>query len=255
MGSPARLHRERTLAAIAASAAQPGATAAPPPTEGPAATAYEQMLMQLAEDRRQLHDIQSIERKIELKRELIGQYDAWVDGALAEADATGRAVQDEIVATMLTWAIDVQDWQRALQLGAHVLRYQLVLPERFKRDAATLLVEETSEAAIKTLSQAGGSFPRQILTNIETLTSDRDMHDQVRAKLYKAIGLALVAEAEAATENDATAVAGFASACRAEALAAFQRAVELNPAAGVKKNIEALERALRKAGAPTEAEA
>jgi hypothetical protein len=249
MSSPARLHRERTLAAAAASNAPSGDVAAPPPSEGPAATAYEQMLMQLAEDRRRLHDIQSIERKIALKVDLAPAYDAWVDGALAEAEASGRAVQDEVVATMMTWAIDIQNWPRALQLGRHVLRFNLALPERFKRDAATLLVEETSEAAIKALSKAGGTFPREILAEIEALTADRDMPDEVRAKLFKALGLALVAAADAATDDDTNQIAGFASACRAEALAAFQRAVELNPAAGVKKNIEALERAIRKAGA------
>lgn len=225
------------------------AIAGPPPSDGAAATAYEQMLMQLAEDRRRLHDIQSIERKIALKVELAPTYDAWVDGALAEAEASGRAVQDEVVATMMTWAIDIQNWPRALRLGRHVLRFNLALPERFKRDAATLLVEETSEAAIKALSKAGGTFPHEILAEIEELTAARDMPDEVRAKLFKAIGLALVAAADAASEDDTSQVAGFAPACRAEALTALQRAVELNPAVGVKKNIEALERALRKAAA------
>ncbi|MEI6418722.1 MAG: phage terminase small subunit, partial [Sphingomonadales bacterium] len=93
MASPARRHRERLLAATLAAGGS-AAIAAPPPSDGPAATAYDQMLMQLAEDRRRLHDIQSIERKIALKAELIGSYDAWVDGALAEAEASGRAVQD-----------------------------------------------------------------------------------------------------------------------------------------------------------------
>lgn len=233
-------------AAALVAGSQPDVLAAPPPSEGPAATAYEQMLLQLAEDRRQLHDIQSIERKIELKRQLIGQYDAWVDGALAQAATTGRAVQDEIVATMLTWAIDVQDWPRALDLGRHVLRFNLALPERFKRGAATLLVEETSEAAIKLLAKDGGSFPLPILQQIEELAAGRDMPDEVRAKLYKALGLALAAAADRTGEDDTTAVAGFAPSCRLEALKAFQRALDLNAAVGVKKNIEALERAIRK---------
>ncbi len=121
---------------------------------------------------------------------------------------------------------------------------------RSKRGAATLLVEEVSEAAIAILSKGGGTFPREILEQIHDLTADCDMPDEVRAKLFKAIGLALNAAADAASDDDASQIAGFAAACRAEALAAFQRALELNPAAGVKKNIEALERAIRKASAP-----
>jgi hypothetical protein len=61
-------------------------------------------------------------------------------------------VQDDIVGTMLVWAIDVGDWPLALQLGAHVLATNLGLPERYKRSPAVLLAEEVAESALRVAS-------------------------------------------------------------------------------------------------------
>lgn len=242
--SPARQHRDRVLAAQAANAALPG-TAAAPPTSGPAATAYEQMLMQLVEDRQRLKDIQSIEKKIELKRELLPAYAAWVAGALARAEETNQAVQDEVVVNILPWLIDVGAWVEALTVAAHVLRFRLVLPERFKRTPATLVTEEIAEAALAAIT-AGTEFPIGTLLALEEITGDHDMPDEVRAKLHKAIGLELAHAADSASPDDATLIAGFVPSTRTEALARLHRALALDARAGVKKHIETLERALKR---------
>lgn len=250
MTSPAQRHRLRVLAAKAAgtSAAAAG-VAGPAPETGPAATAYEQQLAQLAEDRRTLKALQSRERKVELKRQLLPKYGAWVQGVLDGARATGRAVQDLVVATVMVWRIDTGDYAGALQLAEHVLRFGLALPEQYERDAATVVTEEISEAALAALS-AGGRFDLEVLTDVELLTADHDMPDEVRAKLHKAIGLELarsVTEQDAANDN----VAGGSRARQEAALQSLRRALELNERAGVKKDIERLERELKKsAGDP-----
>ena len=77
------------------------------------------------------------------------------------------------------------------------------------------------------------------------------MPDQVRAKLHKAMGLHLVRTATAADDNPETVPAGAAKAARAAALDHLRRALALNDKCGVKKDIERLERELKKA---TEAE-
>lgn len=248
--TPARRHRARVEAALLAGVAPLGGGAAPLPANSPARTAYEQLLLQLDSDRQRLHDIQSIERKVELKRELFGTYAEWVQGALQQGVLTGQAVQDEIVATMLTWALDIGAWEQAIAIGAHVLRFKLSLPERFKRTAATLIAEETAEAAIKALDDktpAGTGFELKVLTAVNDMTAAADMPDEVRAKLFKAIGLALAARADAYDPDGAEVVAGGAQAIRTEALAAFQRALALHEKVGVKKSIEAVERALKRA--------
>lgn len=242
--SPARQHRDRVLAAQAANAALPG-TAAAPPTSGPAATAYEQQLMKLVEDRQALKNVQSIEKKVALKRELIPFYVPWISGALEQARETNQAVQDEIVVNILPWLIDVAEYEGALDLAEHVLKFRLVLPERFKRTPATLVTEEIADAALAQLL-AGGAFPRDILLRLEHVTAGHDMPDQVAAKLQKAIGLELARSADAATPEDANLIAGFVPATRTEALARLQRALVLDPRAGVKEAIRLLERALKK---------
>jgi hypothetical protein len=246
MMSPARQHRDRVLAAQAANAALPG-VAAPPPSSGPAATAYEQMLMQMLEDRQRLKDIQSIEKKIELKRELLPNYRAWIEGVLTQAQATGQAVQDEIVVNILPWLIDVGMYGDAIVLAQHVLRFRLVLPERFKRTPATLVTEEIADAALVALG-AGAPIDdaRYILEFLEATVAGHDMPDEVAAKLQKAIGLTLAHAADTASPDDANLIAGFVPATRTEALARLRRAIALDPRAGVKKNIEVLERALKK---------
>ena len=242
--SPARQHRERILAAQAANAALPGIAAAPP-TSGAAAMAYEQMLLQLHEDRRRLHDIQSVEKKIALKRDLLPAYAAWVEGALTAGRESGRAVQDEVIVNVLPWLIDVGAYRDAIAVAEHVLRFRLVMPERFKRTPACYVTEEIAEASIAATT-AGTGFSVHALVQLEEITEGHDMPDEVRAKLHKAIGLELARQADAASPDDDTLIAGFVPATRTEALARLNRALALNGKAGVKKNIEALERALKK---------
>lgn len=244
--SPARQHRDRVLAAQAANAALPG-VAAPPPTSGAAATAYEQMLMQLIEDRQRLKAIQSIEKKIELKRELLPNYRAWIEGVLNQARETGQAVQDEVVVNVLPWLIDVGYYADAIALAEHVLHFRLVLPERFARTPATLVTEEIADAVLTALG-AGNPVPEAIviLEFLEGVVHGHDMPDEVAAKLQKAIGLTLAHNADTATPDDANLIAGFVPATRTEAIARLRRALALDPRAGVKRNIEILERALKK---------
>ena len=71
------------------------------------------------------------------------------------------------------------------------------------------------------------------------------MHDQVRAKLEKALGLAFMARAEAFDPAAESAVAGGKGALLEASLAHFNTALGLNKAVGVKKLIEALTRDLK----------
>lgn len=241
--SLARRHRER-MAAIALAGvalAAPAAEAAPAPEN----SEYSMLLEQLGEDFTKLSNIQSIERKIEEKRAMIVRYDSWVDGALL-AGSQGEAVQDEIVANMLIWNMDIQNWTMALQIGTHVLSHGLKLPERYKRTAATVIAEEVAEASLANVE----AVDHGTLIATRTLTDDQDMPDEVRAKLMKAIGRKLVAEADA-FDPDADAGAGGKPALIAAALEALKRALTLDQRVGVKKDIETLERELAKLSPPT----
>jgi len=236
--SPALAHRQRKLAASLTGTAAPAKGAAPMPETGAVAGEYANLLMALGQDLRRLHDIQSVEKKIETKRGMIAAYLPWIEGAL-ESDA---GTQDEIVSTMLVWAIDIADWALALRLAAYVLEHGIALPERYKRQPAVLVAEEMAEAGLGKTP----NIPLESLTEVASLTAAADMPDQVRAKLAKATGIALKAKADAFDPTAESAVAGGKSALLDAALAQLTRALDLDKTCGVKKIIEGLERERKK---------
>lgn len=233
--SLARRHRERMLA-------QHGAVqvAAGEPRSGPAATEYELMRARLGVDLRRLKEIQSIEKKIELKRELLPAYFDWVKGVL-EAN-TGA--QDDILVQIMIWFIDTGEFRGALELAEYVIGHKLTLPERFDRTAGTLIAEEIAEAALKAFGQSA-DFDLDVLDRVDGLTHAEDMPDQVRAKLFKARAIH-ADRAASAIDPAADGPAGQRQAGFAAALELYRRAYALDTGVGVKKDMERMERELKK---------
>lgn len=239
MTSLARRHRERALAAkagLAETAAIVGQAVSMPET-GDVASEYRALYAVLQDNLRSLSDIQSIEGRNPIKREMAETFRAWVDGALA-AGADGTAAQDEIVAQMMIWAIDYRDFERALDIGEHVLRFGVKLPERYLRTPACLLAEEIATAVLAEPQLAS----LEQLVRLDGLTGGYDMPDQARAKLLKALGRAYAKAAEDFDPEADSAPAGGKAALLHAALDAFKRALQLNKTIGVKKDIERLER-------------
>lgn len=219
MTSPAKAHFLRVTAAQASALA----AADDQPLEN--ASAYELMLVKLDSDSRRLKTVQSMEAKAELKRELLPDYAPWVEGAIT----AGKGAQDMVLMTVMMWRIDAGDYAGALDIAEYALPYQLLLPDRFKRTTATALVEELSDSA-KRARDGKKPFDIAILQRCQALTEAEDMHDQVRAKLHKEIGLLLIGH-----DN-------------ASALQQLQRATQLHATVGVKKEIERLQRELKNLG-------
>ncbi|MHA6887240.1 phage terminase small subunit [Ralstonia pseudosolanacearum] len=226
MTSPARNHFLRVTAASAAKAAQ-----ASNPLRY--ATGQELMLAQLAEHKRQLKQVQSVERKAELKRKLLPEYAAWVRGVL-DAD-TGA--QDEVFMTVMVWLIDVGSFADALELAAYAIRHQLEMPDQYQRTTACLIAEEFANMALKGI-EAGDPVDVTTLHEVAELVAAEDMPDEVRAKLHKAMGYACAALAEAVTGPEAVSR-------RMDALTHLRRALELHDKCGVKKDIERIERDIK----------
>ncbi|AMP37458.1 terminase endonuclease subunit [Ralstonia solanacearum] len=228
MTSPARNHYLRVSAALAAEAAQAGN-----PLRH--ATGHELMLAQLAEHRRQLKQVQSIERKAEVKRKLLPEYAAWVAGAL-EAD-TG--IQDEVLMTVMVWHIDAGDFAGALPLAAYAIRHGLSMPDQYQRTTACLIAEEFANMALKA-TEAGEPVGLAALGEVAELVAAEDMPDEVRAKLHKAIGYAHGAQIGKADATDTPALRQFV-------LSHLKRSLELHDKSGVKKDIERIERDIKNA--------
>lgn len=186
------------------------------------AKGYDLMLLQLNEDRRRLKGIQSTVTKAQIKVEVLPKYAAWAEGVLS-ADG---AQQDDVIMYVMLWRIDAGDYAGALTIGRHALKHGWVMPVG-KRNTATVLTEEMADAA-KAAMLAGTPFDAELLLQTLDAVDGEDMPDQSRARLHKSIGWVQ-------TESNPV-----------SALNHLKHALQLDERCGVKKDIEQLERKLRK---------
>ncbi|WP_210517574.1 phage terminase small subunit [Pantoea ananatis] len=186
------------------------------------AKGYDLMLLQLNEDRRRLKGIQSTVIKAQIKVEVLPKYAAWVEGVLS-ADG---AQQDDVIMYVMLWRIDAGDYAGALTVGRHALKHGWVMPVG-KRNTATVLAEEMADAA-KAAILAGTPFDSDLLLQTLDAVDGEDMPDQSRARLHKSIGWVQIESKPVSALNH------------------LKRALQLDEKCGVKKDIEQLERKLRK---------
>ena len=193
-------------------------------------TAYEQVLFRLRMDKADLSRIQSNAGKAKLKSERLPDYQPWIDGVLA-AD-TGQA--DEVITTVMIWAADAGDIAQALRIGQYVLRNKIPMPDQYKRTTATVLVEEICDpilAAFKA-NPAKASVSIDNLNALSGITTHEDMPDQVRAKLFKVMGYTVRLNQDVESQQLAR--------------SHLQEAIRLNAKIGVARDIELLDRNIKK---------
>lgn len=225
--SPARAHYHRV------SAAHRGAAQVEMRAD---ATQYELMLAKLYEDKRRLSEVMSFERRADIKRQLLPEYAPWIDGVLAGANG----VQDDVLMTIMVWRLDVGDLPGALDIGRYAIVKNLAMPDQFKRSTSCILAEEFADRGLRDLTTAPPAPEAALamataLEDVIAITAEKDMPDEVRAKLYKATGYYL-----RAAQSDV------ASAARLpRALELLRAAMRLHEKVGVKKDIERLERDVR----------
>lgn len=219
MITPAQRHFIRARAAKMAGNSQPQARQS--------GDQHELMQAALWEAKRTLKNIRSVEAKVKKKAELLPQFRPYIDGVLE----SGVGAQDDVLMTAMVWLFDVGDLPTALQVAAYALKHNLNTPDHYQRNTPTVVAEQTAEEAMKLLSRDDADVVALIdsLQKAEQLTAEHDMHDQVRAKLHKALGYAL----RRGNNLDA-------------ALKHLKRALELNDRVGVKKDIEQIEREIKK---------
>ena len=145
---------------------------------------------------------------------------------------------------MLVWHIDVGDFERALLIAAYAIQHKMTLPDQYSRDIPTLLIDEVSSAYLTGKLADDPVNAVAVMTKVGELTAGHDTPDQAKAKLHKAIAYALI------TIVDERDKADIGEAARAPAEMASQhlhQALDLFDGVGVKKDIEKLERRLKKA--------
>ena len=237
--SLARRHRDRVLAEKSVAAAPDGGVVNVPAavtlpaagtTSAAVARAAVQIGLRLTHDLRRLKEIRSIDMKIAAKREMLPEYRDWVAGILAADAGVGTGLAAEVVPTIMVWLIDTAAYADALDLALFILKHKVAMPSRYQRDAATIIVEEIATAALKAQG-AGASFPLEILYRLSDLTAALDIHDEVRAKLLKAIGVEQLSEAEDLPADD-----GFNA--LTAAVSTLNEAQRLHDRVGVKDKIK-----------------
>jgi hypothetical protein len=237
MSSPFRRHKQRVQAIRAGTAASaPGTAPAEPDATTPEGQEYAALRVLLHDNLRALKDIASHEARVPKKAEFARAFDAWIEGALA-AGEQGKAAQDEILVTNMLWAIDYRNFDYALCLAAHAIRYHLVLPG-FTRTTACIVAEEIAGIA---LAQAE-AVPHDTLLRTLELVHGSDMPDPVMAKLYKALGRSFARKADDFDATADNAPAGGKAAYIEAALTTLSRALVLDRNIGVRKDIERLDR-------------
>lgn len=201
-----------------------------------ARTAHEQILHRLRMDQSALKRVQSDQAKAEMKKQLLPHYEGWIEGTLD--GNSGR--QDEVIVTLMIWAIDAGDYPLAVRIGRYVIEHNLAMPDQFRRTAATALVEELCDpilVQVKADESTDLTAHLQVLEELAQIVDGKDMPDVVLAKLFKARGFAL---------------RGGDDAAQAKALELLRQALKLDANAGVKKAIESLARQVKKAGQNTD---
>lgn len=254
MTSPALRRRQKVLARRSAPAAKPGtaarrslrsASAPEGPEAGVAGQEYAALLAVLHENLRSLSDIASHEQRQPKKAEYARTFRNWIEGVL-EAD---QPVQDEVLLTNMVWALDYRDWDYALRLAVFAITHGLAMPAPYSRTPACFLAEEV---ALQALSM-GETVPHDVLISVAFLVEGHDMPDPVSARLLKALGRSWRRKAVDADPNAESGAAGGARAWAEQALACFQRALQLHADSGVKKDIQQTESLLKKLTAETAA--
>ncbi len=200
-----------------------------------ARTAHEQILHRMRMDMAALKKIQGEQAKAALKRQMLPNYEGWIEGTLE--GNSGR--QDEVITRLMIWAIDVRDYPLAARIGRYVIAHNLAMPDRFNRTAATALVDEICDpilVQVKADDSTDVSPYLAVLDEVAEYTAASDMPDMVRAKLHKARAFALRNGTPAEQET---------------ALGLLRTALIMDPGAGVKKLIDKLASQLKKTAAAT----
>lgn len=169
----------------------------------------------------QLQDTKSIQARIEQKKQWLPDYLGYIDGCLAVSPST----QNTTLLTLMIWAVDAGEYELGVRIAEYAILNGMVMPEGYSRGIAEFLTEQSASDFIDDAELAVNHA--ELIKKIIELGVGEQMVDEVRAKIYRALGDALQ------------------HAQPVEALNAYKNALRLNTKVGCKKDFIALEKRLR----------
>ena len=60
--------------------------------------------------------------------------------------ARGKGCQDDVFTTLLVWHIDIGEYEQAVQIATYALQHKMTLPDQYRRDIPTMLMDEFAGA-------------------------------------------------------------------------------------------------------------
>ena len=217
--NPAREHKQ---AVLAAQSAQIGNLENLEP--------YQKLQMQMAKDKQLLKAIKGIPDKAVAKAEMLPKYQVWLDQVLASRTAHKH---DTVFVTAVLWMVDAGQIDRAVPYVEFAIEQQMQVTDEYQRSLTDLMIEEIAAQITAGHNITLGNIEKiaRLITEThpESGRHKLNIYDQVRAKYLKA---AAEWHEEQGSQSHKQ---------RAHHL--YQKALHYNPRAGVKKRIEALQKA------------
>ncbi len=203
---------------------------------------YRLQMARLTQDLQSIKSLESIEAKASFKAKNLSNYLPWVNGRLDQDIAS----YDEVVMTMLPWALDAAEvdtekqsefYALAMRIFIYALKHEFALPAKYGRSLVTFVVESIADTALRANQDILAM--QEVLQQIYSVTiadAQLDMIDQVRARLLKALAfLKIKLNEKNESQHDLALI-----------LELLEKADALDGNAGVKTKIKETKSALQK---------
>ncbi len=174
----------------------------------------------------EMGDVEDIEDRLSYKAEAVKKVEAFVTDYVE----SGVKYPNIVAVWMMVWLFDLGDIAKAIPLALHLASQKIQkMPGKFKSNIYTFICDYVYDWAAAKIeaNESAGPYLERVIKAIES--DDWDVTNIVRGKMYAMYGKHLDALAE---DEDA--------------LKAYERAMQLNPRAGVKKNANKLRAKLEK---------
>lgn len=188
---------------------------------------FDQMMLRLQNFKNLISKLANRGFKTARKRAAIPEFNGYIDGILA----AGEGGQDDVFMTIFMWICDTGDYIRATELFEHADEHKLSMPMGFKRSPINFFAESMAKYYLDENSDFDPKTAISHLQELEVFMIDADVHEDVKALVFKSLGSLLVSMDD---EKD-----------KLSALEYLKKAQGENPKSGLKTKINSLQKALK----------
>jgi len=183
------------------------------------------MVSAMAEDLARLSDLNAMEARQQLKRnELLPKYLAYVQ----RYRESGLNHPNPILMQVLVWLFDTEQFEQALELADFAMQQNQPMPERFRRDIPTFVADtmiDWADAEYRA-NRSPEPYLSQLLPRVD---GEWELFEKIPARYHKLLGTIAMDQER-----------------WSDAIAHFNRAVQLYPSIQIKTRLEDATKAQRR---------